>query len=115
MALSILSRTDLSVKEPSFIVSGASPETSARSRTFDFLDTTAEPLKGYTGVPCKSQVALSHCKNLAQVLLWTMALAYLASVTKANLQQVIHAIGHDLALCSCNHPKNDNGSTALLP
>lgn len=115
MALSILRRTDLSVKEPSFIVSGASSETRARPRTFDFLDTTAEPLKGDAGVPCKSQVALSYCKNLAQVLLWIMALTYLASATKANLEQIVHAISHDLALCSCNHPKNDNGSAALLP
>ena len=41
MGFSMLSRTDLSVKEPSFIVSVASSETGPQPRTFDFLDTTA--------------------------------------------------------------------------
>jgi hypothetical protein len=46
---------------------------------------------------------------------WKLAFTYLASGTKANLEQSVHAISHDLALGPCNHPKNDNSSAALLP
>jgi hypothetical protein len=39
MGFSMRSRTDLSVKEPSFVVSGSSSETVPQPRTFDLLDT----------------------------------------------------------------------------
>jgi hypothetical protein len=44
-----------------------------------------------------------------------MVLTYFATGSKANFKQSVNVIGHDLAPGSRNHPKDDNGSPALLP